>query len=125
MSPIPHVPRHRTGHIRGLISTERNTFPEVPCPCLSVYWLLYVVIVLFGNIVERKLVSVYCLRYVVIVLFGNFVAEQLVSVYCLRYVVIVLFGNLVVEQLVSVYWKFYCSRLINTTLPHLVPVHRR
>jgi hypothetical protein len=27
MSPIPHVPRHRTGHIRGLISTERNTLP--------------------------------------------------------------------------------------------------
>jgi hypothetical protein len=24
MSPVPHVPRHRTGHIRGLISTERT-----------------------------------------------------------------------------------------------------
>jgi putative MATE family efflux protein len=27
MSPSPHVPRHRTGHIRGLISTER-THPQ-------------------------------------------------------------------------------------------------
>jgi hypothetical protein len=27
MSPRPHVPRHRTGHIPGLISTERNTLP--------------------------------------------------------------------------------------------------
>jgi hypothetical protein len=23
-SPVPHVPRHRTGHIRGLVSTERT-----------------------------------------------------------------------------------------------------
>jgi hypothetical protein len=30
MSPVPHVPRHRTGHIRGLISTERTHTHENP-----------------------------------------------------------------------------------------------
>jgi hypothetical protein len=30
MSPEPHVTRHRTGHIRGLISTERTHTYENP-----------------------------------------------------------------------------------------------
>jgi hypothetical protein len=38
MSAVPHVPRHRTGHIRGLISTERTHPQRELCPRLSVYW---------------------------------------------------------------------------------------
>jgi hypothetical protein len=39
MSPEPHVPRHRTGHIRGLISTERTRAAKNRHLALSVYRL--------------------------------------------------------------------------------------